>query len=333
MNDSSSDPSGESPPQPARFIVDDESGGERLDVFVANRLTEHSRTLIRKGIDAGAVQVDGERTKVAYKLIAGQIVTVDPIEIPHDLPQPEDIPLEILYEDEQLVAINKSPGMVVHPAKGHWSGTLVSALAFHFQSLSSIGGPTRPGIVHRLDRDTSGVIVVAKDDKTHAHLSRQFEKRTVHKQYLAICRGVLDRDRDRIDQPIGVHPNHREKMCVRSDDDSCRQASTEYEVLRRFDGFSYLSAYPKTGRTHQIRVHLCYAGYPVACDRAYSGHSQITLGELTRKRDDATVIMGRQALHARLIKISHPATDQSLVIEAPIPADFQNLLSALQTHR
>ncbi|MEM7313909.1 MAG: RluA family pseudouridine synthase, partial [Planctomycetota bacterium] len=179
--------------EPLTFVVDESDDGQRLDVFLAKRLTQHSRTQLRNAIVAGTVSVDGERTKVAYRLVTGQTISVVVPELPKEGPEPEDIPLDILYEDEHLVAINKPPGMVVHPAKGHWSGTLTAALAFHFQQLSSVGGPTRPGIVHRLDRDTSGVIVVAKTDAAHVKIAAQFEARTTHKQYFAICRGRPDR--------------------------------------------------------------------------------------------------------------------------------------------
>jgi 23S rRNA pseudouridine1911/1915/1917 synthase len=319
--------------EPLTYVVEESDDNQRLDVFLAKRLTQYSRTQLRNAIVGGTVTVDGARTKVAYRLVIGQTVSIVVPELPQESPEPEDIPLDILYEDDHLVAINKPPGMVVHPAKGHWSGTLTSALAFHFQQLSSIGGPTRPGIVHRLDRDTSGVIVVAKNDAAHVKIAAQFEARTTHKQYFVVCRGCPDRDRDRITQPIGPHPKQREKMAIRENHRQSRDAVTEYEVAKRYDGFSIIHAFPKTGRTHQIRVHLAHVGCPVACDRLYASHSVVKRGELDRRRMDDTLILDRQALHAKLLRIEHPVTGQSLVIEAPIPNDIQRLIDALDELR
>ncbi|MEK6247940.1 MAG: RluA family pseudouridine synthase, partial [Planctomycetales bacterium] len=172
------------PTERSEWLITAEDVGTRLDVFLASRLTDYSRTLLRKQISGEGILVDGSRAKVAYRLKEGQCVTAELTPLPHDSPQPENIPLDILFEDDQMAAINKPAGMVVHPARGHWSGTLTSALAYHFTSLSSLGGPTRPGVVHRLDRDTSGVIVVAKTDSAHQKLSRQFEMRKVEKEYL-----------------------------------------------------------------------------------------------------------------------------------------------------
>ena len=318
---------------PLKFQVSDEDEGKRLDVFLAARLPQYSRTILRNAIVAGTVTVDGVRTKVAYRLVSGQLVEVVVPKMPRESPVPEDIPLDLLYEDEQVVAVNKPPNMVVHPAKGHWSGTLASALAFHFQQLSTIGGPTRPGIIHRLDRDTSGVILVAKTDHAHQHLAKQFETRTIHKQYMAICRGVPDRDHDRIDQPIGMHPHQREKMAIRANHSTSREAITEFEVHRRYRGFCWLNLYPKTGRTHQIRVHLTHVGCPIVSDRLYAGHARITVGELTGERDDPSIVLERQALHAKMIKFDHPITGQSLVVEAPVPDDLAGVIDLLDRHR
>lgn len=315
------------------YQVEEDDAAVRLDVFLAKRLPQFSRTHLRRAIDAGTVLVDGERTKVAYKLVVGQVVNVTVPEIVRDTPEPEEIPLDVLFEDEHMVAINKPTAMVVHPAKGHWAGTLTSALAFHFQSLSSVGGPTRPGIVHRLDRDTSGVILVAKTDEAHRNLAAQFESRQVKKQYLAVCRGVPDRDRDRIKQPIGPHPHHRERMAIRAGHEASRDAYTEYAVEQRFRGFSVLHAFPKTGRTHQIRVHFAHIGCAVACDRLYASHSRLTVEDLDRTKSDSTVLLDRQALHALSITFQHPASGESTTIEAPIAPDIARLIQALQEYR
>ena len=305
----------------------------RLDWFLAQQFPAFSRTHLRRVINAAAVKVNGQRTKASHRVCEGERITIELPDLPRHGPAPEDIPLTILYEDEWLAAINKPAGMVVHPAKGHWSGTLAGALQFHFDRLSSVGGPTRPGIVHRLDRDTSGVIVVAKHDRAHHALARQFEDRTVVKQYFAVVAGQPECDRDSIDLPIGAHPLQREKMAIRRGDSTSRPAQSFYEVLKRFDGFTSVRVTPKTGRTHQIRVHLASIGCPVLCDRAYGGRAVITRGELLRRRDDDTVILDRQALHAARLQLVHPVTGCDLVLEAPLAEDLRGLLAALEEYR
>jgi 23S rRNA pseudouridine1911/1915/1917 synthase len=251
-------------------------------------------------------------------------------ERPRERPIAEAIPLTILYEDEHIAAVNKPPAMVVHPARGHWSGTLSGALTHHFEFLSQVGGATRPGIVHRLDRDTSGVIVVAKTDQAHMGLTAQFEARTTEKEYLAITSGRPDRDRDVIERPIGIHPYQREKMAIRVSHPTSREARTFYEVLERLERFALLRVAPKTGRTHQIRVHLEHIGCPVLCDRLYSGRSQITRGELLGGRDDGDVVLKRQALHAWRLSLHHPISKQPLSFEAPLPEDMERVLGILR---
>ena len=211
------------------------------------------------------------------------------------------------------MVVNKPPGMVVHPARGHWSGTLAGALQFRFgPTLSAAGGLNRPGIVHRLDRDTSGVILVARNDVAHAKLAKQFAARSIEKEYFALVVGSPPCDRDIIDCPIGFHPHMREKMAIRRDDADSRPAQTFYEVLERFDGFAARQLLPKTGRTHQIRVHLNHVGCPVLCDRQYGGRSQITRGEIRRDPADELVLLDRQALHARRLRFLHPATGEPM---------------------
>jgi 23S rRNA pseudouridine1911/1915/1917 synthase len=278
--------------------------------------------------------VDGRGSKPAYRLRPGQQVSVVLPEIPRQSPRPEDIPLDVLYEDQDLVVINKPPGMVVHPARGHWSGTLAGALQFRFgPGLSQSGGPTRPGIVHRLDRDTSGVILVARNDQAHHKLAAQFQNRSVEKEYFAIVAGVPGRDRDFIDCAIGVHPLQREKMAIRRDDEAGRAAQTFYEVLERFDGFAAVKVLPKTGRTHQIRVHLGHVGCPVLCDRQYGGRARLTRGEIRRDPADDLVLLARQALHARRLRFLHPSTGQPMEIQSPLPADLEGVLAELRQFR
>ncbi|MCA9146343.1 MAG: RluA family pseudouridine synthase [Planctomycetales bacterium] len=318
--------------EPVELVVDEEHSDARLDGFLASQFSNYSRVKLRQAINAGSVQVDGKRTKASYRLRVGQTISIVLPEVSADLQVPEDIPLDVIYEDDHMIALNKSPDMVVHPAKGHWSGTMTSALAFRFSQLSSVGGPTRPGIVHRLDRETSGVIVVAKTDQAHLGLAAQFEARTTEKEYTAIVIGTLDRDRDVIEQPIGVHPYHREKMAIRPDHETSRDAKTFYEVLERFRGFALVKVLPKTGRTHQIRVHMAHAGAPVLCDRLYGGRSQITLGEITRD-DEPEVLLTRHALHARRLALTHPITHEPIEFIAPLRSDMENLLATLRRHR
>jgi 23S rRNA pseudouridine1911/1915/1917 synthase len=311
------------------WLVSQQDAGLRLDVFLAGQLPDYSRTFLRRLIPTEAVRVDDEGAKVAYRLRAGQRVTFTPVAPPRDAPQPENIPLEILYEDDHLAAVNKPAGMVVHPAKGHWSGTLTSALAFHFGQLSTAGGATRPGIVHRLDRDTSGVIVVAKTDAAHYKLAEQFERRQVEKEYFAIVSGVVDRDRDEIAEPVGPHPYQREKMAIRRDHPDAREASTFYEVVQRFRNHTALKALPKTGRTHQIRLHLLHIGHPVLCDRLYGGRATVTRGELTGSPADDQPLLMRQALHARRLCLEHPFSGEKMEWIAPLADDIQAVLQVL----
>lgn len=314
------------------LIVDDDEAGARLDAYLARHCPSRSRVQLRRVIAAGTVLVDGQQTKASYRLNAGQQIRLTLPDLPREAPEPEAIALDILFEDEHLAAINKPAGMVVHPSRGHRGGTLTNALAHHFAQLSGLGGATRPGIVHRLDRDTSGVLVVAKTDSAHMALAAQFEARTTQKEYVAVVAGVPDRDRDAISQPIGMHPQQREKMAIRANHSTTRDAYTFYEVTERFQGFTLLRVMPKTGRTHQIRVHLAHIGHPVLCDRLYGGRSQVTLGELCRTKDE-TVVLKRQALHAYRLQITHPATGEPLLFEAPLAPDIQTLVAVLRKHR
>src|SRR5207248_6925560 len=230
----------------------------------------------------------------------------------HPLPVPEDIPLEVLYEDEYLALINKPPDMVVHPAKGHWSGTLVNALQFRFGHLSTLNGDYRPGIVHRLDRDTSGVILVAKEEGAHRELSLQFERRKIFKEYTALTAGVLDRDSDYIEGRIGHHPHDRVKMAVTDDEEEGKEACSFYEVIERFRGYTFCRISPRTGRTHQIRVHLASVGCPVLADKTYGGRDSLHLSGLVPGLDAANdeVLLARQALHAGRLRFMHPRLRQ-----------------------
>lgn len=315
---------------------------QRLDVFLACQYPQVSRARIRRGIDDHLATVDGQVRKASYRLTEEQNIQFTLPSPPPDGPQPEPIALDLLYEDDVMAVVNKPAGMVVHPAKGHWSGTMASALVHHFNQLSSTGGPSRPGIVHRLDRDTSGVIVVAKTDASHENLARQFQARSVQKQYLALVRGGMGPDRDLIDQPIGDHPSQRQKKAIRCGHPSSRSAQTFVEVLERFPGITLVHAFPKTGRTHQIRLHLGYMRCPVLCDKLYGGQARLTLGELRtlcRTPDLAAdmpiehCLLDRQALHAQRIALTHPTTGEAMEFTAPLPADLEQLLKILRDIR
>ena len=320
-----------------------EEAGGRLDRYLAEKLPELSRSSLARTIDKGLVRVNGVTAKASLKLKEAARVCFMMPEPPRSGPQAEEIPLEFLYRDELMAAVNKPPGMVVHPAKGNWKGTLAGALRWHLEQqgpladgeaastgLSTLGGPTRPGIVHRLDRDTSGVIAVARTEQAHQALAKQFERRTVAKTYLAITHGTPELDADEIDLPIGIHPYQREKMAVRRDHSTSREAVTRYEVVERFGRMAALvRVAPKTGRTHQIRVHLAAVGAPVLCDALYSGRSVIPAAFFGGAADGPP-LMVRQALHAARLEIDHPASGERLVLEAPLPADMQGVLEHLR---
>ena len=314
--------------------VEVSESGWRLDVYLVHHFPQYSRMLIRKAIQSGMVHVDGRGGKTAYRLKPGQCVTLMPPEVPRESPQAEDIPLTILYEDTDLIVVNKPAGMVVHPSRGHWSGTLVSALAWHFRGqLSTVRGPFRPGIVHRLDRDTSGAIIIAKNDLSHGKLAMLFQEKRIRKEYFAIAWGSPNLDRDMIDQPIGHHPRHREKMAILKNDPDAKEAQTFYEVIERFRGITTIQALPKTGRTHQIRLHLAHIGCPVLCDMLYGKQSQMTFAEIEGKPPCGEPLLSRQALHAHRLTFEHPLTRQTLEIVAPIPDDLQLTLEAMERHR
>jgi 23S rRNA pseudouridine1911/1915/1917 synthase len=233
--------------------------------------------------------------------------------------------------------------MVTHPAKGNWRGTLVNAIQFHYDRLSTLAGENRPGIVHRLDRDTTGLLIVVKDDLVHRKLAMQFELREVHKEYLALVYGVPQRDSDYIERSIGFHPLSREKMAIRSAQDGGKPAVTFYEVIERFRGYALVRCKPETGRTHQIRVHLTHIGHPIVADKAYSGRDRLTLAELIDPPSAASsvtpgdrledVLIERQALHAHALRFTHPATGKEIALSAPLPADMARSLDALRMRR
>jgi len=299
--------------QQFEYDIDPACGKKRLDVFLTEVQADITRSYIKKLIEAERVTVNGAPAKAHYKLKEGDHVTV---EVPDPEPlevQPEAIPLNIVYEDASLIVIDKPPGMVVHPAPGHSGGTLVNALLHHCKDLAGIGGVERPGIVHRLDKDTSGLIVAAKTDTCMQSLTRQFKERDIKKVYLALAKGIFESKTGVIDVPIGRHKIHRKKMSTHTS--AGREAQTRYEVLRQLDGFAYVQLFPRTGRTHQLRVHLASIGHPILGDRLYGG----TLGPGLPQ-------IARQALHAHRLELTHPVTGNLLQLESPLPSDMEDLL-------
>jgi 23S rRNA pseudouridine1911/1915/1917 synthase len=316
-------------------VVHQKTAGMRVDQYLVLQFPDFSRSVIQKAIESDSVTINEAPTKRSFKVRSGDRVRIWLPEPNRPEPIAENIPLEILYEDEYLAIVNKPHAMVVHPAKGNWTGTLVNALAHHFQHLSKINGAYRPGIVHRLDRDTSGVILVAKEEQTHRDLGMQFETRKVFKEYIAITAGVLDRDSDYIEKRIGHHPHDRIKMIATDDETRGKEACTFYEVRERFRGYTFVRVQPRTGRTHQIRVHLASVGCPVLADKTYSGRDAFRLTDLVPGLPSAEdeVLLPRQALHAQRLRLFHPRTGAVIAVEAPLPPEFVRTLEALRKYR
>ena len=321
--------------EPTEFVVKARMVGRRLDAYLASRYPDYSRSVIQKVIDAGAVLINDQPAKASYRVREADRVRLWLPELSTVSSDPEDIPLEIVFEDPGFTVVEKPAGLVTHPGRGNWSGTMINALQFHFDQLSTVGGEHRPGIVHRLDRDTSGLLIVAKNDQAHRELARQFEAREVKKEYLALVVGVPSRDSDYIEKPIGPHPTIRERMAVRLLTDGARDASTFYEVVERFDGYALVRCHPRTGRTHQIRVHMAHIGHPIVADKAYLGRDRLTLGDLlgADAPDADRVLLARQGLHAHALSLAHPTTGAPLAFRSPLPPDMDAALAALREHR
>ncbi|MCP1972401.1 RluA family pseudouridine synthase [Bradyrhizobium elkanii] len=320
-------------------VVAGDEGSARLDRVLAQRSPELSRSRLKALILAGSVTVkDAVVRDPAYHVAKGDTIIIDVPEAAPAEPQGEDIALDIVFEDDDIIVIDKPRGLVVHPAAGHASGTLVNALIAHCgASLSGIGGVKRPGIVHRLDKDTTGLMVVAKNDHAHQSLTAQFADhgRTgpMERGYMAFVWGVPNRPHGTIDAPIDRHPYAREKMAVRQ---GGREAITHFEVLASFAGrdgkpvASLLACRLETGRTHQIRVHLAHLGHPLLGDSVYGAHFKTKAGQLGAEGKDALTALGRQALHAYLLALEHPRTGELLHWEAPLPEDLLLLQGALE---
>lgn len=296
-------------------IYVDEEDGERLDAYLSNELDEVSRTYLQRLIKDNYVVVNGVHKKASYLVKEGDNINVELPE-PKKLELiPENIPLDIIYQDSDLVVINKPQNLVVHPAPGNYTGTLVNALLYHIDSLSSINGVIRPGIVHRLDKDTSGLLLVAKNDFSHRELSNQLKDRKVHREYIALVNGVLQKDEGEINLPIGRDPNNRKKMTVINT--NSKEAITNYWVLERFNKYTLIKVRLQTGRTHQIRVHLSHLKHSVVGDPLYSsGKNEFGLD--------------KQLLHARKIGFTHPRTKEEMEFECNIPEQFNEIVNNLK---
>jgi 23S rRNA pseudouridine1911/1915/1917 synthase len=294
----------------------------RLDQVLATVFSEYSRSRLQQWIRDGFVDVDGEQLRAKDKVLAGQRVCVQTREIEQGEWEAEALPLAIVYEDEYILVINKPVGLVVHPAAGNYSGTLLNALLHHAPTLINV---PRAGIVHRLDKDTSGLLVIAKDLTSHKHLVEQLQARTVAREYLAVVQGVMTAG-GTVDAPIGRHPVQRKKMAVV---ENGKPAITHYRVEERYRAHSLIKVKLETGRTHQIRVHMAYIHYPLVGDSTYAGRLKIPAG-CTEALRDALRNFPRQALHAFRLAITHPVTQASLAWEAPIPDDLQTLIRILQ---
>lgn len=307
------------------FEVAGEAEGERLDSFLARKMAGLTRSQIKRLIEKGNVYLEGGTTvKSGYRLKRGERIAVtipeaEPIEA-----RPEKIPLSVLYEDHSIIVIDKPAGMVVHPAPGHYSGTLVNALLYHCEDLSGIGGKLRPGIVHRLDKDTSGVMLATKNDHAHNMMARQFKAHTIVRKYKALVYGTMESEGS-IDRPLGRHPARRKEISIVS---TGRRAVTHWKVLKYFQGITLLELTLETGRTHQIRVHLSQAGHPVVGDRTYGSDKRANeiKSSFVRSR---VLKLERQALHAYLLGFKHPSTGEYMEFKSPLPKDIEDVINAL----
>lgn len=298
-----------------RFEITEELEDERIDKCLAELMDSLSRSYIQRMVKEGQITVNDEPVKGSYRLKCGDKIAFFLPEAQEPDIQPENIPLDILYEDDDVIVVNKPKGMVVHPAAGHYSGTLVNALMYHCgDRLSGINGVMRPGIVHRIDMDTTGSVIVCKNDKAHNGIAEQLKEHSITRRYHAVCQGVLREDQGTIDKPIGRHPTDRKKMAV--NERNGKHAVTHYKVLQRFEKYTYIECELETGRTHQIRVHMDAAGHPLLGDEVYGS------------RKCPFKLQG-QVLHAKTLGFVHPSTGEYVEVAAPLPEYFVELLKKL----
>ena len=307
------------------LTVTDEFVGERIDSFIATE-TELSRSAAQKLIESGSILLFGAPVSKKYAVKKGDLISISLPEIKESKIEPENIRIDILYEDSDVAVINKPSGMVVHPAPGNYSGTLVNALLYHMKdSLSGVGGVLRPGIVHRIDKDTSGLLVIAKNDFAHKALSLDLERHAVTREYHMLVKGGFKNDSGTVNLPIGRHPVDRKKMAVLlSPTAHAKEAVTHYEVIERFGEITYLKAYLETGRTHQIRVHLSHLGHALVGDEVYGG------SKIRFERLHSSLLDG-QLLHAKKLAFNHPRTNERMEFESPLPENFNALLKILRS--
>jgi len=311
-----------------RLVVDPTDSGARIDRLLGRVLApKFSRSFLSALVEQGSILVDDRAVKSSFRVNPGQLIEGE-LGVPADsLPQPEAMPLELLHVDEALIVINKPVGLVIHPGTGAKHGTLVNGLLGLFPELSTVGRADRPGIVHRLDRDTSGVMLVARTNDAARSLVNQFKRKTIHKQYTAVVWGVLPFDNDWIDLPLGPDPKKPSMRAVVRE--GGQSASTFYRVEQRLPPMTVLTAEPRTGRTHQIRVHLEHIGFPIVGDQSYGRSAQVQYGRWVEKRradGQRTPALARHALHARTITVEHPLTGETVKYEAPLPADIAELI-------
>jgi 23S rRNA pseudouridine1911/1915/1917 synthase len=311
------------------IVVPPKQSKQRIDVYLTNHIQNATRNKVRTGIDEGFVLVDGKKVKASHPVAPGEVIEIT-LQRPRRIAaQPEAIPLDIVFEDDQLLIVNKPAGMVTHPAYGNYSGTLVNALLHHCKSLSSVNTELRPGIVHRLDKDTTGLMVVAKNDVAHHLLAKQFSRRTIDREYTAIVWGKFKQRKGTIDATLGRSKRDRKKVAVTAEG---KNAITDYEVLKEFEYLSLVRLKLRTGRTHQIRVHLAHIGHPVFGDPTYGGRSN-TWGGLDGKRalqaQNLLKLIDRQALHAKTIGFVHPVSKEVVKFESELPGDMLDVLNRL----
>lgn len=307
------------------FTVDQASVDSRLDTYLASQISHWSRARLQRLIDNEDVLVNGKSVKSSYRLRAGDEIEVELISAPIESFTPENIPLDVVYEDDVLLVINKPASLVVHPAAGIHSGTLANALAFHFQNLPSATGSARPGIVHRLDRDTSGLMVVAKTESSMENLADQFRDRTVFKSYVALVHGHLESESGLVDQPLARDPGNRTRMAVVR---GGRNAVSLYKVRRRYQRFTLVDVEIKTGRTHQIRVHLAWLKHPVVGDESYGGGRDNMIQDAHLRAEVRN--LGRHFLHAEELGFNHPTTGERMKFKAPLPPELSSLLEEVE---
>lgn len=295
------------------YTIEEQQQGERIDKALSSLQTEWSRTQIGNWISEGIIQVNGEAVKAKYKVKAGDVIAIDVPEVEELDVVAENLDLDIVYEDADVLVVNKPKGMVVHPAPGHMTGTLVNGLMSHCKDLSGINGVLRPGIVHRIDKDTSGLLMVAKNDTAHESLVNQLVNKTVTRKYSALVHGHIAHDKGTIDAPIGRDQKDRQKQAVV---DNGKHAVTHFQVVERFGDYTLVECRLETGRTHQIRVHMNYIGFPLVGDPKYGPKK--------------TIDFGGQVLHAATLGFDHPSSGEYLEFEAPLPADYEQLLNDLR---